>query len=148
MGLLNQSKKISCRRHGIQMQHTLLRCAQIVRKSLWTITSQSSRSCVPRGRDIPSWHISWLLMPFRLLSTKTNIKFVNTSMHGVSHAFMKRAFETFGLEPFSAVQEQMQPDPEFHTVKFPNPEEQGPWHDAHLNLCLYSFSLGALVSNI
>ena len=46
-------------------------------------------------------------------------------MHGVSNVFMERAFETFGFPPFTAVKEQQLPDPEFSTVKFPNPEEKG-----------------------
>ncbi|KAH8833487.1 hypothetical protein DL96DRAFT_1703152 [Flagelloscypha sp. PMI_526] len=53
------------------------------------------------------------------------IKFVNTSMHGVSHPFVTRAFQQFGLAPFTPVQEQQDPDPEFPTVTFPNPEEKG-----------------------
>lgn len=46
-------------------------------------------------------------------------------MHGVSHAFMVKAFELFGFADFTPVQEQQIPDPEFPTVKFPNPEEKG-----------------------
>ena len=54
-----------------------------------------------------------------------SLKFVNTSMHGVSNRFMQRAFEVFEYPPFVAVKEQELPDPEFPTVKFPNPEEKG-----------------------
>lgn len=46
-------------------------------------------------------------------------------MHGVGHAFAERAFAAFGLPPFAAVQRQQVPDPDFPTVKFPNPEEKG-----------------------
>lgn len=53
------------------------------------------------------------------------LKFVNTSMHGVSHAPMVEAFSRFGFQPFVPVREQQVPDPEFPTVKFPNPEEAG-----------------------
>ncbi|CAA7270161.1 unnamed protein product [Cyclocybe aegerita] len=54
-----------------------------------------------------------------------NIKFVNTSMHGVSDVFVNRAFTTFGFPPYVPVTEQQLPDPEFPTVRFPNPEEKG-----------------------
>ena len=61
----------------------------------------------------------------RSLNAATPLRFVNTSMHGVSHAFVKAAFELFGFAPFTPVVEQQIPDPEFPTVKFPNPEEKG-----------------------
>lgn len=44
-------------------------------------------------------------------------------MHGVGHQFSIEAFKTFNLPAFIPVVEQIQPDPEFPTVKFPNPEE-------------------------
>lgn len=53
------------------------------------------------------------------------VKFVNTSMHGVSDPFVKKAFDLYGFAPYIPVKEQQQPDPEFPTVKFPNPEEKG-----------------------
>jgi phosphoglucomutase len=46
-------------------------------------------------------------------------------MHGVSDPFVSRAFESFGFPPFVPVLEQQQPDPDFPTVAFPNPEEKG-----------------------
>jgi len=46
-------------------------------------------------------------------------------MHGVSDPFVRRAFQTFGLPSYRPVQAQQNPDPEFPTVKFPNPEEKG-----------------------
>lgn len=55
-------------------------------------------------------------------------------MHGVGLPFAQSAFESFGFgsERFSVVEEQSRvPDPNFSTVKFPNPEEKGalvsPW---------------------
>ncbi|KAJ3503048.1 hypothetical protein NLJ89_g8609 [Agrocybe chaxingu] len=55
----------------------------------------------------------------------SNLKFVNTSMHGVSDVFVNRAFAIFGFPPYVPVTEQQLPDPEFPTVRFPNPEERG-----------------------
>ena len=52
-------------------------------------------------------------------------QFVNTSLHGVGHAFLKEAFETLNLPLFVPVVEQQEPDPDFPTVEFPNPEETG-----------------------
>ncbi len=46
-------------------------------------------------------------------------------MHGVSDPAMFKAFELFGLPQYIPVVAQQKPDPEFPTVKFPNPEEKG-----------------------
>lgn len=62
---------------------------------------------------------------YRLHVDDTPIKFVNTSMHGVSDAFASEVFKRAGLEPYIAVEEQKVPDPNFPTVRFPNPEEKG-----------------------
>ncbi|KAG6816941.1 hypothetical protein H0H87_001456 [Tephrocybe sp. NHM501043] len=46
-------------------------------------------------------------------------------MHGVSDRFVSEAFSAFGFAPYVPVVEQQEPDPEFPTVRFPNPEEKG-----------------------
>lgn len=53
--------------------------------------------------------------------------FTYTPMHGVGLPFAQTAFESFGFPAasFSIVEAQAQPDPNFPTVKFPNPEEKG-----------------------
>lgn len=48
---------------------------------------------------------------------------MHTSVHGVGHAFVQSAFKAFDLHLPYAVEEQKDPDPEFPTVKYPNPEE-------------------------
>ena len=55
------------------------------------------------------------------------VRFVNTSMHGVSSPFVKRGMQVFGFPERALVEvvEQKDPDPEFPTVAFPNPEEKG-----------------------
>eukprot|EP00519_Triparma_laevis_P001456 CAMPEP_0182502376 /NCGR_PEP_ID=MMETSP1321-20130603/13256_1 /TAXON_ID=91990 /ORGANISM="Bolidomonas sp., Strain RCC1657" /LENGTH=331 /DNA_ID=CAMNT_0024707251 /DNA_START=42 /DNA_END=1034 /DNA_ORIENTATION=+ len=52
-------------------------------------------------------------------------KFVYTSMHGVGSPYVTRVFSSYGLPSFMAVPSQNDPDPEFRTVGFPNPEEKG-----------------------
>jgi phosphoglucomutase len=54
------------------------------------------------------------------------LKYSYTAMHGVGLHFMTKALENLGLlEYMSVVQEQAHPDPNFPSVKFPNPEEKG-----------------------
>ncbi|XP_051155000.1 glucose 1,6-bisphosphate synthase [Leptopilina boulardi] len=57
------------------------------------------------------------------INENTILKFTYTAMHGVGFNYMSRAFETANFKPFIVVEEQKDPDPEFPTVKFPNPEE-------------------------
>ncbi|EDO44486.1 predicted protein [Nematostella vectensis] len=60
---------------------------------------------------------------FSDMNRETRIKFTFTPMHGVGQRFAVMAFEAFNLPPFISVKEQMNPDPEFPTVRYPNPEE-------------------------
>ncbi|RMZ94262.1 phosphoglucomutase-2, partial [Brachionus plicatilis] len=59
----------------------------------------------------------------RANNSNTSLKITYTAMHGVGHEFSKESFKSFNLNPFIPVIEQIYPDPEFPTVKFPNPEE-------------------------
>nr|XP_025853345.1 phosphoglucomutase-2 [Vulpes vulpes] len=59
----------------------------------------------------------------RSVNRETKVKFVHTSVHGVGHDFVQSAFKAFDFVPPEAVPEQKDPDPEFPTVKYPNPEE-------------------------
>jgi len=56
-------------------------------------------------------------------ASKRPLKIVYTAMHGIGHEWAKKSFESFELSPFIPVPEQVEPDPEFPTVAFPNPEE-------------------------
>nr|XP_033328793.1 glucose 1,6-bisphosphate synthase isoform X2 [Megalopta genalis] len=57
------------------------------------------------------------------VNRNTILKFTYTPMHGVGYEYMSAAFDAANLKPFVIVEEQKLPDPEFSTVKFPNPEE-------------------------
>uniref|UniRef100_A0A8C3AZA8 Phosphoglucomutase 2 n=2 Tax=Cyclopterus lumpus TaxID=8103 RepID=A0A8C3AZA8_CYCLU len=59
----------------------------------------------------------------RDINKRSEVKIVHTSVHGVGHTFVQSAFNAFDLHPPYAVEEQKDPDPEFPTVKYPNPEE-------------------------
>lgn len=53
------------------------------------------------------------------------LRIVYTAMHGVGAGPARRLFAAAGFEPLLAVARQEQPDPDFPTVAFPNPEEPG-----------------------
>ncbi|KAM9320681.1 glucose 1,6-bisphosphate synthase [Gastrophryne carolinensis] len=59
----------------------------------------------------------------RELNHKSPMKFVHTAFHGVGHDYVRSAFRVFGFNPPIPVPEQKDPDPNFSTVKCPNPEE-------------------------
>ncbi|KAF2477834.1 uncharacterized protein BDR25DRAFT_330481 [Lindgomyces ingoldianus] len=60
------------------------------------------------------------------VATDPNLKFVYTPMHGVGLIPMTLCMENLGLaSQMTVVDAQAKPDPDFPTVKFPNPEEKG-----------------------
>lgn len=53
----------------------------------------------------------------------SDLQFVYSAMHGVGYRYVESAFKEAHLKPLLAVKEQRDANPEFPTVKFPNPEE-------------------------
>lgn len=60
-----------------------------------------------------------------LASGSTHLQVVYTPLHGVGKAALLRLFEELGLPKPIVVPEQAEPDADFPTVQFPNPEEPG-----------------------
>ncbi|GAB2850573.1 phospho-sugar mutase [Actinoallomurus bryophytorum] len=85
---------------------------------------------LPRGDD---WRMlddgiveSYLRSLARLpLGTHRDVTIAYTPLHGVGGAVLRRAFEWCGFPVPDVVAEQAEPDPDFPTVSFPNPEEPG-----------------------
>ena len=67
---------------------------------------------------------SYISKTAALINPKTKIKIVYTPLHGVGKETIVKVFDRAGLN-LSLVGAQAEPDPEFPTVKFPNPEEPG-----------------------
>lgn len=88
-------------------------------------------------KDLYFEHVSSLSRT-RTTNPTPPVSFVYTAMHGVGTPFLQRAFKTFEFPQPDLCKEQTEPDPEFPTVPFPNPEEKG--SSTH-TLCLYSSCL-------
>ncbi|GAA2058126.1 phospho-sugar mutase [Catenulispora yoronensis] len=58
-------------------------------------------------------------------SEHRDLRFVYTAMHGVGFELFRRVVTSAGFAEPISVAEQQQPDPDFPTVAFPNPEEPG-----------------------
>lgn len=53
------------------------------------------------------------------------VRFVYTPLHGVGLSYFESVLAKLGIPGMSVVSQQASPDPDFPTVKFPNPEERG-----------------------
>jgi phosphomannomutase len=60
-----------------------------------------------------------------LADAPADLSVVYTAMHGVGTETIEKVFAAAGFSPLILVTEQAQPDPDFPTVAFPNPEEPG-----------------------
>lgn len=56
-------------------------------------------------------------------NASSDLKITYTAMHGVGQHFVSEAFKAFSLKPFVPTLQQGEPDPDFPTVRYPNPEE-------------------------
>jgi len=58
-------------------------------------------------------------------ATRADLMVATTAMHGVGAALLRRCLADAGFTSLATVPEQEQPDPDFPTIPFPNPEEPG-----------------------
>jgi phosphomannomutase len=75
------------------------------------------------GEEIVDDYVSAVAaLPFE---ANRDVRIVHTAMHGVGTSVVRAVFAAAGFEPTHEVAEQAEPDPDFSTVAFPNPEEPG-----------------------
>ena len=98
----------------------------LIADEIAAITSLKSQ---PRGSQ---WSVldeslinEYILRTARLAQSPGALKVVYTAMHGVGTETVKKVFAEAGFPDLILVAEQADPDPDFPTVAFPNPEEPG-----------------------
>jgi phosphomannomutase len=77
------------------------------------------------GPDVRERYLEAILAERRHPGKGTALVIAYTAMHGVGGALALEALQRAGFGRVHPVAEQQQPDPEFPTVSFPNPEEPG-----------------------
>lgn len=99
---------------------------EYIAKKIHEVTSLLS---LPRGTE---WKIldediveEYVLRTVALAPRPGDLKIVYTAMHGVGTKTLARVFHRAGFASLILVKEQSEPDPDFPTVSFPNPEEPG-----------------------
>ena len=98
----------------------------LIATEIAAITSLKSQ---PRGSQ---WSVldeklidEYIKRTARLAHNPGTLKIVYTAMHGVGTETVKKVFAEAGFPDLILVTEQAEPDPDFPTVAFPNPEEPG-----------------------
>ncbi|THZ83855.1 hypothetical protein D6C84_04641 [Aureobasidium pullulans] len=77
-------------------------------------------------QQVEAGYMSTVARNASISNSKPSLPFVYTPMHGVGLPFFTSVMKQLGLEnKMHVVQEQAHPNPDFPTVRFPNPEEKG-----------------------
>ena len=74
------------------------------------------------GEDVQQAYVA---QTAQIGSASAQLRVVYTAMHGVGWETARAVFLAAGFDEPDVVPEQLQPDPDFPTVAFPNPEEPG-----------------------
>ena len=107
--------------------------SQIIAPTDKAISNEIAHS--PHLKTVPrqsNWQIvdeavidSYIEVTSRLGNSPAPISIVYTALHGVGKETLVKVFNRAGFKDLHLVSEQAEPDPDFPTVAFPNPEEAG-----------------------
>ena len=89
-------------------------------------TIRASPLCEDPADDLIDGYIDAIsskLCNHKSTNGSSDVKVTYTAMHGVGTPFVTKAFDAFGLPAPVLVPSQIDPDPDFPTVEYPNPEE-------------------------
>jgi phosphomannomutase len=80
---------------------------------------------VEHGDEIAAAYLSEICTRSTAPKGAAWLRYIYTPLHGVAGGLAMRAFDQAGYPPPDLVEAQADPDPDFRTVAFPNPEEPG-----------------------
>ena len=80
---------------------------------------------VKHGDEVAAAYLDAICATSRAPKGSAWLRFTYTPLHGVAGDLALRAFEQAGFPAPDIVETQFEPDPDFRTVAFPNPEEPG-----------------------
>ncbi|HUZ53911.1 MAG TPA: phospho-sugar mutase [Streptosporangiaceae bacterium] len=80
---------------------------------------------VTHGDEVAAAYLDAICATSRAPKGSAWLRFTYTPLHGVAGDLALRAFEQAGFPAPDIVETQFEPDPDFRTVAFPNPEEPG-----------------------
>ncbi|MGW5522504.1 phospho-sugar mutase [Gordonia sp. NPDC003950] len=86
--------------------------------------TRSTEGIVPLDPNAVGSYVTLNAMA-RRSTEPSSVRVVTTAMHGVGGATLMRVFDHAGITDVHPVPAQLEPDPTFPTVAFPNPEEPG-----------------------
>lgn len=75
------------------------------------------------GNDVDTSYINEVKNLSLRKDIEKNLKIIYTPLHGTGNKLVRRVLSEMGYDNVFVVKEQEEPDPEFSTVKSPNPEE-------------------------
>lgn len=75
------------------------------------------------GSEVDNLYISEIKKLSLRLEIDKNLKIVYTPLHGTGNKLVRKILEEIGYSSVAIVKEQEEPDPDFSTVKSPNPED-------------------------
>ena len=84
----------------------------------------------PLGSEVVAAYLDSVAGMGALADPRGTLRIVTTALHGVGAATLARALEAAGFADVRPVESQRDPDPDFPTVAFPNPEEAGALDEA------------------
>ena len=90
-----------------------------------SLSDATARGTFHSLQTIPARYLAALQQRLRGPSQAAPPRVAYSALHGVGESLAREALRLAGVDEVASVPEQSQPDPDFPTVSFPNPEEPG-----------------------